>query len=112
MAASSHAGARGARGFRTSIPPVGAADPIRTAPSPREDMIDALDDDASAQHFAEDCQFRAAERLAGRRRRTDRTMVLNQQERAVGPLGIARHITLAAADVGKSRKLPSQRAPL
>src|SRR5258708_20929369 len=112
MTASSHGGASGARGFRTSFRLAGAAHPIGASPSTREDMIDALDDDASAQHFAEDCQFRAAERLAGRRRRTDRTMVLNQQERAVGPLGIARHITLAAADVGKSRKLPGQRAPL
>jgi hypothetical protein len=75
-------------------------------------MIDALDDDAPAQHFAEDCQFRAAERLAGRRRRTNRTMVLGEQKRAVGLLGIARHITLATADVGQRRKLPGQGAPL
>src|SRR5580704_1900324 len=112
MAASSHAGPRSARGFRTSFPLAGAADPIGAPPGARQDVIDADDSDALTQQFAEDRQFRATKRLAGGCCRANRTMVLDEQERAVGLLGTACHVAFAAADIGKGRKLAGQGTPL
>src|SRR5882757_3363626 len=124
MAVYSHPRAGGARGFRTCIwrgymarsgryrSAARSADPIGAPSGAGKNMIDPFDDKPFAQHFAEDCELRATESLAGRRRRANRAVVLDEQKRAVRLFRTARHIALAAADIGKGRELAGQGAPL
>src|SRR3981081_3055656 len=88
MAVYSHPRAGGARDFRTCIwrgymarsgryrSAARSADPIGAPSGAGKNMIDPFDDKPFAQHFAEDCELRATECLAGRRRRANRAVVL------------------------------------
>src|SRR5208282_749310 len=76
-------------------------DSIRASPRACENMIGALDARLVAQRGAEQRQLLAAQALAGRRGSANRTMVLRQQDRAVGHLRALGHVALIAANFGQ-----------
>src|SRR5205807_8855267 len=81
------------------------SDAIRTAAAPGNDMFRALDHDVRPKHRPEKLEFGSAESLASARRRTDRTVVLDQQEGPFpGRLELG-HIPFRRSDSGQLPKL-------
>ena len=71
-------------------------------------MIAALDLDLGAEHRPEDPQLSRAEALTAGRRAANRTVVLDQQIAAVGPVAHRRHIALVAALGSQGRETLGQ----
>ena len=84
--------------YRQSVHPIWH-DAINATARARENMVGALDAHVVAEHGGEEHQLLAAQSLACRRGGADRTMILDEQERAVALARRFRHVALLRADL-------------
>ena len=86
-------------------------DPVRAAAIPRQEVLRTLHFDVVAERGAEQLQLGATEVLARARGHTDRTVVLDEDERAVAVLDHLGQIALVGPDAGERLDAGAEAAP-